>query len=326
MSGFISRRKFVTGSLCLGCAACSGQALNSRQTLDVIAFPGGFNLPIWVAEASGYFADEGLAVTLHFTPDSVFQIRGLLNGDYDIAMTALDNVIAYREGQGAFSHPRQEDIAAFLASDDGFLSLVAQSQFETVSDLRGETLAVDALTTGYAFVLFEILSQAGIYQEVEFASFGGVANRWETLQRNEHAGTMLVTPFDLFAQGAGFNRLATTGDTLGAYQGVVAAALRDPDAATARNLRGFSRAYVRALQWMADAGNSEGVAALLAEQLQIDNAGLVQAITGALLRPGGFSQTGEFSQAGFDTVLDLRRRYAGGIGPDAALERYTLKL
>jgi hypothetical protein len=39
-------------------------------------------------------------VRLIATPNSVQQMTGLIDGQFDIAMTAVDNVIAYMEGQG----------------------------------------------------------------------------------------------------------------------------------------------------------------------------------------------------------------------------------
>ncbi len=37
-----------------------------------------------------------IAVKLSFTPNSVEQIRNLMNGTYDLGTTAYDNVVAYQ--------------------------------------------------------------------------------------------------------------------------------------------------------------------------------------------------------------------------------------
>ena len=71
------------------------------KPISVIVFPGGFNWPIWVAQEKGLFDRNGIAVTVTPTPDSKFQLTNLIDGKFDIAMTAIDNVIAYMEGQGA---------------------------------------------------------------------------------------------------------------------------------------------------------------------------------------------------------------------------------
>src|SRR5919199_759023 len=91
--------------------------------LSVIVFPGGFNWPIWIAQEKGYFARGGIEVKLTNTPNSVFQLTNLIDGKFDIAMTAIDNVIAYMEGQGEAPTSARPDLVAFMGSDNGFLNL-----------------------------------------------------------------------------------------------------------------------------------------------------------------------------------------------------------
>jgi hypothetical protein len=49
-------------------------------------------------------------------PSSVFQLTGLIDGKFDIAINAIDNLIAYREGQG--EEPRVgPDLVAVMGGD-----------------------------------------------------------------------------------------------------------------------------------------------------------------------------------------------------------------
>jgi ABC-type nitrate/sulfonate/bicarbonate transport system substrate-binding protein len=77
------------------------------DTLQVIVFGGGFNLPIWAAQEQGFFEDESVSVELTNTPGSAFQLQNLIDGNFDIAMTAADNVVAYQEGQGEAEHTEE---------------------------------------------------------------------------------------------------------------------------------------------------------------------------------------------------------------------------
>jgi ABC-type nitrate/sulfonate/bicarbonate transport system substrate-binding protein len=135
----------------------------AKITLNV--FPGGFNWPSFVAQSLGFFAANGLEVTLQPTPNSVAQMTGLSRGEFQIAMTAFDNIVAYIEGQGEAPIGPQPEFLAFMGSDSGFLSLVAQREIERWRDLKGKKLSVDARTTGYAFVLFEMLRRNGLADE-----------------------------------------------------------------------------------------------------------------------------------------------------------------
>mgnify|MGYP002633464640 CR=1 FL=1 len=47
-----------------------------------------------------------------------------------------------------------------MGIDHSFQNLMAAPDIKTVADLRGKQLAVDALTTGFAFVLREMISRA----------------------------------------------------------------------------------------------------------------------------------------------------------------------
>ena len=142
-----------------------GAAAAQTKTLDVIVFPGGFNWPIFVGQDKGFFEKSGVTVKVTPTPNSQFQLKGLIEGKFDIAMTAMDNVIAYSEGQGATKTEVEPDIFAFMGGDKGFLRLVAVPEVKTTADLKGKQISVDALTTGYAFVLRKLLENAGLKHE-----------------------------------------------------------------------------------------------------------------------------------------------------------------
>ena len=128
--------------------------------LDVDVFNSGTVWPIWVAQDKGFFATNGLDVHLIPTPGSLAQMEGLIDGKFDIAMTAIDNLIAYMEGEGEAKTEAAPNIVAVMGSDNGFLSLLTAPGIKSFAALRGATLSVDAFTTGYAFVLEEMLKVA----------------------------------------------------------------------------------------------------------------------------------------------------------------------
>ena len=122
-------------------------------------------------------------VALTDTPSSTFQMQGLAGGRFDIAMTAFDNVVAYQEGQGEIETAPDADLFAFMGSDNGFLSVVGGRDVKRFADLKGRKLSVDALTTGYAFVLRELLARNGISEsDVGFERAGGALTRFQAAQ------------------------------------------------------------------------------------------------------------------------------------------------
>jgi len=196
--------------LCAALAFTPPAPAQGPSEVTVNVFPGGFNWGIYVAQERGLFEKNGIRVTVQATPGSVAQMTGLSEGKFDIAMTAVDNIVAYVEGQGEAPIGPQPEFFAFMGSDTGFLSLVAVSDVKTVADLKGRTLSVDALTTGYAFVLFDILRRSGLSEgDYKVDKVGGMVQRWNALHERKQDGTMLSTPYNILAKAAGFTQLAT---------------------------------------------------------------------------------------------------------------------
>lgn len=281
------------------------------QTLSVIVFPGGFNLPLWAAERQGFFEANGVRVLITPTPSSTFQIQGLAEGRFDIAMTAFDNVVAYQEGQGEAKIPDNPDFFAFMGSDNGFLSVIGGKDVRSLSDLKGRKLAVDALTTGYAFVLRELLSRSGVQEsEVTFERMGGALPRFQELLKGTHSGTILVTPFDLMAMNQGHPQLARAVDAFGAYQGVVAATRRSWARENGKAMEGFVRAYRDGVAFLYE--NRDIAEALLVANVRAMTPALAKQALGVLLHPdSGFFRDVRLDPQGMRTVLELRSRFTG---------------
>lgn len=280
------------------------------EPVSAIVFPGGFNWPIWTAQDRGYFADDGIEVTLTPTPNSVFQLKKLIEGQFDIAHTAIDNVVAYMEGQGEAELSTEPDLIAFMGGDNGFLALVTQPDIGSYAGLKGKTLSVDAMTTGYAFVLFDLLKRNGLASgDYALERAGGALERWQALQQKKHAGTMLVTPFDIMAKAAGLNVLQHAIEVYGHYQGVVGATRREWAKNNPRTLESYIRGYVAALAFLYDPGNRNESIAILRKNLpQMPEAVAAQCYV-TMIAPNGFSPAAELDPAGVRKVLELRSEY-----------------
>jgi ABC-type nitrate/sulfonate/bicarbonate transport system substrate-binding protein len=238
-------------------------------------------------------------------------MTGLSRDEFEIAMTAVDNIVAYVEGQGEAPIGAQPEFFAFMGSDSGFLSLVAQREVNDWRDLRGKTLSVDARTTGYAFVLFEMLRRNGLTEDdYKIVKAGGMTQRWEALRAQQQDATLLSAPFDLVAEAHGLRRLARATDVIGPYQGNVAAAKGSWAAAHADEVIGFIRAYAAAVEWLYAPSNRDEAIRILMERQPHMTAELAQRSYEQLLDPArGFFRRAKIDANGLRTVLELRSRY-----------------
>jgi ABC-type nitrate/sulfonate/bicarbonate transport system substrate-binding protein len=293
-------------------AGCAAQPPAPPKTVNLIVFPGGFNWPVWVAQEKGLFAKNGIEVKVTPTPSSVFQLTGLIEGKFDIAMTAIDNLIAYREGQGE-EPVLGPDLFAFMGSDNGFLRLVSVPEVKSYSQMKGRTLSVDARTTGYAFVAFEMLERAGLRLDKDYnvVRAGGVLQRFQALMEKKHDATLLLSPFELQAEAKGFNRLGDATAVLGAYQGLVGGARKSWADANRGAVVGYIRAFSEAVEWLYDPRNKDEALAIFRKNLPNVGEQGAQAAYGVLLAPvGGFQRKAQIDLEGVRTVLSIRSKYA----------------
>jgi ABC-type nitrate/sulfonate/bicarbonate transport system substrate-binding protein len=287
--------------------------VTAKPVITVNVFPGGFNWPIYVGQDKGFFDRHGIAVELQGTPDSVTQMTDFSLGKFDIAMTAVDNIVAYVEGQGQAPIGPQPEFFGFMGVDTGFLSLVATPEITSIQDLRGKTVSVDALTTGYAFVLYEILRRNGLERDkdYELVSAGGMAQRWNGLRESRHHATLLSAPYNLIARNAGFSELVRATDVIGPYQGNVAATRRSWAANNAEKIAGYIRAFRDSVAWLYEPSNRVEAINILSRHLPQLPHDIAAASYPELLHVAhGFFKTCEIDPAGLKCVLELRERYA----------------
>jgi ABC-type nitrate/sulfonate/bicarbonate transport system substrate-binding protein len=288
----------------------------AQAPLRLNVFPAASNWPVWAAAEQGLFARRGIAVAIQGTPNSAQQFAGLIDGRVDIASTAMDNVVAYAEGQGEApgSAGVPQDIVSVAGINDGFLRLVTLPEVRSFADLRGRELSVDALTTGFAFVLRKALERGGLAPgEATLVRVGGTAERFAALMERRQAGTLLSLPLDAVAAQRGFTVLANPSELLGAYQGLTFAVRRAWGAENRARLVAFLRGYLDGLDWLYDTANREAALALLVRNMPTVSAEVAGLSYAAMVTArGGFPRRAELDLAGIRTVLSLRATYGPG--------------
>ena len=259
---------------------------SSHNVLRVIAFPGAPNLPVFAAIEHGFFAENGVSVDLTTTPSSVFQFEKFAQGAFEIAMTAYDNVVAYSERQGAVQVPDDFDMRVIMGATQIELSFVTQPDVKTYSDIKGRTLAMDALATGFAFVLYEMLADGGLTtDDYTRVPVGATPKRWESVRDGDHAGTLTIEPFTSIARAQGYNVLDVSSRLYPNYQGGVVGVRSSWAHANGDAVRGYIRGYLKGLEWSLDPQNAEVASTLLLANMPAIKPGVVGAVMKSLLSP-----------------------------------------
>lgn len=303
------KRVRIVAAIAIACLAGSAHA---ARTLEVMSFPGGFNWPFWVGTQKGFFAAEGLEVKLAPAPGSVVQMKGLAEGKYDLAISTIDNVIAYDEGEGEAKLDPRPDFFAFMGAQYGAVRLVAEPGIASIAELRGKSLAVDAATTGYAFVLRKLLQGGGLAEgDYELKPLGGTGRRAEGLMKGETTATILTSPLEVVPESRGYRRLANATDVIGPYQALTGVARRSWARDHAGELVAFIRAYVKSVDWLSDpAHRAEAVSIYRAHQPQVSEENADKAWEVLVAGSEGFQKKAKLDRAGIETVLRLRKEFA----------------
>jgi len=293
--------------------AATGSVLAQEpKTLEVIAFGGGGNWPVWAAEDKGLFAKNGIKVKLSFTPNSVEQIRNLMSGKYDLGTTAYDNVVAYQEGQGETELSAQPDLFAFMGGSSGSLRFVTQPDIKTYAALKGKTVGVDAATTGFAFILYKLAAMNGLsLSDYKIEKLGGTPARVQALMEGRIAGTMISSPSELLPESKGYYRLGDTTTTVGPYQASVGVARRAWAAKHGDELVAFIRAYVAATDWLQDPANKDEAISIYAKYIPGAPRPAAQKAYEVMFAANeGFQKKARIDLEGCRTVLKLRSEFA----------------
>ena len=223
-------------------------------------------------------------------------------------MAAFDNVVAYQEGQGEAELSTTPDFFAFMGFSRGTVRLVVSPDVKGYDDLRGKTLAVDAIATGYSLVLQKLLQLGGLKEgDYRLESVGATGTRAQALMENKFAGTILTTPLEIAPESRGYRRLANAVDVLGPYQTIVGMARRSWAKSHRDALVSFIRASTEAIDWLFDPKNRAEAVAIYRKHLpNLPEDAAQQHVDALLGEREGFIRGGALDSEGMMTVLRIR--------------------
>jgi hypothetical protein len=128
-------------------------------------------LPLWVAQAEGYFAQERLAVSLVPTRTETAAAETLARGQADLAATSLDAAMVF--GATGGRPPRLVFGLTATPSVALLVPTVRKDAIRDLGDLAGSTLGIPAPGTPAELMLLALLARARVpVPRVTVKSFG----------------------------------------------------------------------------------------------------------------------------------------------------------
>jgi len=261
---------------------------------------------IIVAEGKAFLKQENIRVEINTVTDSPTLLRNLIKGNYDLILNNADNVIAWAEGQG--DDPQKNDFVIFLGGSQGVdQKLVVAPGINDFSALKGKVFAVDAPTTGYAVVGVYIMKKHGLEwnRDYTFKSFGNTTARADAMSRGDASGAMMSMPEDEI-QKRGFKVLAKSEDYVKNYARGLGATRREWANAHEDLVVRFTRAMIRATDWVQDSKNKDEAIQLLLSETK-NNKARAEAMYAQTINPTmGLTPRSRLDLEGIRTVIELR--------------------
>ncbi len=274
--------------------------------LRVNIFNTSSNLPLLAAVAKGYFAQLGLSIEIQNTPNSDEQRAGLASGKFDIAHAAVDNAVAMVEAGN--------DAVIVSGGDAGMNDFMVRSEINSIEDLRGKLLAVDAPNTAYALAAKKILKLHGLLENRDYTVklAGGTGPRAAAMVADvQLAAGMINPPFSFSVLDKGLKSLGSQFDFLGPYQATGAFAMRPWAVLHADVLRRYLAAYIQGQRYVLDPANRLEMVALLVASFKLSQQ-VADGTYDALVKPGsGLAPDARLNADGFQAVLAIRAEMEG---------------
>ncbi|WP_213772094.1 ABC transporter substrate-binding protein [Bradyrhizobium sp. dw_78] len=203
-----------------------------------------FNMPVWIAQHQGMFADEGLDVAIELYEGVDEVTNRLRDGRAQLAYGITEHVVLDSEGGGAL------EIIGGNVNRLPF-SFVGGKNIRSFEDLRGKTVGVSSIEAGSSSLVMKLMSARGLEypRDYDIRAVGPILTRWEMLQSGEIDAGLQGAPLNYIAVDQGFPSLCEPRAEVPYFQFTSLNVDRRWARANPAIMRKFMRAFVRAHEW-----------------------------------------------------------------------------
>jgi NitT/TauT family transport system substrate-binding protein len=273
--------------------------------------------PLLIGLKKGYYAADHINLDLIHIQSSGGVLQQLAAGSIDVTVSAALTEPIYAISKGApISLVRLEIQLPPYAIE-------AKAQYKTLEELRSKTIMIDA-PTGITKIYVErmLVPHHVEPSAVDYVYAGATGARFSALTSGAIDATILLPPFSLSAEEAGFNNLGLVADYAKDLPFTGAAvntnwASKNPDA-----LRHFLEAHNKSVQWFLDPKNRQESVDIMAEASKLNPEVIAKSYDFLRSRPF-FEPTGQISKLKMSALIAAIGQL-GGFQGSTDVERYVL--
>jgi NitT/TauT family transport system substrate-binding protein len=250
---------------------------------------------LYIAQAKGFFTDQGLHVTTVSTGNIQNAINAVATRSVDFVSIGTDSVMAAQSRK----LPVKMVIPGFNTMPYAF---VTSAQIKTWADLKGKTVAVGAKqdVTGILLRTMASANKLDVDRDLNTIVSGSTSSRFIALQSGNVDAVFLNPPYDFFAESKGLRILARGSDYAKPWQ--FTGYTMNPDwlAANRPTAVGIAHAFYRAVDFAYK--TPKDAVAILADVSKTDPASCEKAYDLAFVKTKSFDRELKFDEAGIRAV------------------------
>jgi NitT/TauT family transport system substrate-binding protein len=286
-------------------------------TIGLVGAVSATHWPIYVGLKQGYYAAQNITLDMVFTPSSTALVQQLAAGSLDAALSTgiVDPIYAIDKG-APVAILRLEMVSPPYA-------LMAQSSIRSIKELKGKTIMVDGPKGITRLYVERMLAANGVKPgDVDTLFAGATAARFSALQSGAVDATILLPPFNFFAETAGFRTIGLAVDYTPDLPFTGAVVNRNWAATHRATLDRLLAAHRESMAWFLDPQNRAEAIAMMVEASRQKSDDVGKAYD--FLQGHKFlDASGKVSRARMTAMLEALREL-GDVSPGLNIERMVL--
>jgi NitT/TauT family transport system substrate-binding protein len=298
-------------------AALAPPARAETITIGLVGAVSATHWPIYVGLKQGYYAAQDIKLATVFTLSSNALVQQLAAGSLDAALSTgiVDPIYAIDKG-APIAILRLEMVSPPYA-------LLAKPGIAAIKDLKGKTIMVDGPKGITRLYVERMLAANGIQlAETQTLFAGATSARFSALVAGAIDATILLPPFNFFAESAGFRNLGLSVDYTPELPFTGAVVNRNWAAAHRATLDRLLAVHNQSMAWFLDPRNREPAIALMVEATRQKPEDVAKAYA-FLQGRNFFDAAGKVSRMKMNAMLAALREL-GDISPELDVDRMLL--
>ena len=286
-------------------------------TIGLVGAVSATHWPIYVGLKQGYYAAADIKLDMVFIPSSTALVQQLAAGSLDAALSTgiVDPIYAIDKG-APVAILRLEMVSPPYA-------LMGQKSIKSIKELKGKTIMVDGPKGITRLYVERMLAANGIKpNEIDTLFAGATAARYSALQSGAVDATILLPPFNFFADSAGFSTLGLAVDYTPELPFTGAVVNRNWAMAHRDALERLIAVHNKSMAWFLDPHNRDAAIALMVDATHQKSEDVAKAYD-FLLGRKFFEADGKVSRTRMNAMLAALREL-GDVTPALDVDRLLL--